>query len=90
MGYCVINIADDTVFISKLNIDGYDFSEKPDMEQHFILDSLVRSAASYGETKGVKKIETRFADFFDFFKKMGFTVDTDNCSGPISLIVNYH
>ena len=70
---------------------GYvDFTKaKPDPMTTFVLDTLMRSAASFGETNGMNHIRTAFPDFFDFFKQRGFAVAEDHAEAPMSLIVHY-
>ena len=62
---------------------------KPDPMTTFVLDTLMRSAASFGETNGMNHIRTAFPDFFDFFKQRGFAVAEDHAEAPMSLIVHY-
>ena len=90
LGSCCLQIKEDTAVLLKLNAGEYNFTEKPDTEQFFVLDSLVRSAASYAETKGAQNLETAFPDFFDFFKHMGFQADANHAFGTIHVIVKYH
>ena len=67
-----------------------DFTKaKPDPMTTFVLDTLMRSAASFGETNGMNHIRTAFPDFFDFFKQRGFAVAEDHAEAPMSLIVHY-
>ena len=39
------------------------------MEESFFVDTLMRSAASYGETNGADKIETTSNKYNNFLKK---------------------
>lgn len=91
LGYTVVGVRENTLTIYGFCVNGRsDFSaEQPDFEAVFILDTLMRSAASYGETNGADKIETTFPDFFDFFKKRGFTVLESSVETPMSTIVHY-
>lgn len=75
--------------ILRLTAEGYDFTEAPKGEAVFILDSLMRSAASYGENFGANRIETAFPDFFGFFKARGFDSDDAHAFTPMSTIVKY-
>lgn len=75
--------------INEMNANGYNYTEKPDMNSMFVLDFLLRSAASFGETNFATSIETTFPDFFDFFKSRGFKTDDAHAFGPMNLIVHY-
>lgn len=91
LGYAVAAVRKKTLVLYGFSVSGRtDFTgEKPDMETVFILDTLMRSAASFGEVNGAKKIETAFPDFFDFFKLRGFTVLETHAETPMSTIVRY-
>ena len=89
MGYVIVAVENDDLFIIKMNALGYSFEEKPNLEQIFILDSLMRSAASYGETFGANKITTLFPDFFDFFKLRGFDTDKISANTKMNTIIKY-
>lgn len=89
LGHAAVERKDGVLRILKLEAAGWDASKKPQGEQVFILDTLMRAAASYGETFGDEKIETTFPDFFGFFKSRGFETDEDHAFGPMSLIVKY-
>lgn len=89
LGWTAIELEGDTLRILALHAGEYDFSHRPQGEEIFILDSLMRSAASYGETFGAKKIETAFPDFFGFFKARGFDFDDVHAFTPMSTIVKY-
>ncbi|NBI17052.1 hypothetical protein D1841_03815 [Neglecta sp. X4] len=89
LGHAAVELWEDTLRILKLEAAGWDSSQKPQGEQIFILDTLMRSAASYGETFGAGKIETAFPDFFGFFQARGFETDDAHSFGPMSLIVKY-
>ncbi len=89
MGYAAVAVKEGKVFILKLWAEGYDPSQKPLGEALFILDSLMRAAASFGETKGANEVLTVFPDFWDFFKNRGFTVDETHAFTPMSTIVHY-
>ena len=90
LGWVALELDGSVLRILKLNAGNYDFSRKPQGEEVFILDSLMRSAASYGETFGANKIETGFPDFFDFFQARGFDSDETHAFTPMSTIVKYH
>jgi len=86
LGYVVVALEDDTLSVSGQT----DFTKaKPDPMTTFVLDTLMRSAASFGETNGMNHIRTAFPDFFDFFKQRGFAVAEDHAEAPMSLIVHY-
>ena len=48
VGYVVVRLEGSTLHLHKLQAFGYDGSERPQGETLFILDTLMRSAASYG------------------------------------------
>lgn len=89
LGLAAVELDGDTLRILALEAGGYGFERKPEGEEVFILDTLVRSAASYGEALGAGRIETAFADFFGFFKARGFAVEEGRAYGPVGLIVKY-
>ncbi len=89
LGWVAIDIKDRVLYLLRLSAGGYDFSGKPSAETIFILDTLVRSAASYAEDRGAVSIETTFPDFYDFFKLRGFTTDESHAFTPMSTIVRY-
>lgn len=90
LGWAAIELEGSILRILKLNAGDYDFSRKPQGEEIFILDSLMRSAASFGETFGASEIETAFPDFFGFFQARGFDSDETHAFTPMSTIVKYH
>lgn len=91
LGHVVVSLKEDTLWIHGFSVSGRrNFSaEKPDMGTVFILDTLMRSAASFGETNGANCIKTTFPDFFDFFKLRHFTVEADHAETPMTTIVHY-
>lgn len=89
VGYAAVELKDGILRVLKLSAGDYDFSEKPDMEESFVLDTLMRSAASYGEALGAFQIETAFPDFFGFFRARGFDADETHAFTPMSTIVKY-
>lgn len=89
MGWTAVELNGATLRILMLTAGDYNFTEKPDAEQTFILDTLMRSAASFGETFGADTIETAFADFYGFFKARGFDTDDTHAFTPMSTIVRY-
>ncbi len=88
-GWAAVSLDKGVLRILKLTAIGYDFSRKPQGEEAFILDTLVRSAASYGENFGAAFIETAFPDFFGFFAARGFETDDSHAFTPMSTIVKY-
>lgn len=89
LGTAAVELEDGVLRILSLRAQGYDFSEAPKGETLFILDSLMRSAASYGENFGADRIETAFPDFFGFFRARGFDSDETHAFTPMSTIVRY-
>lgn len=89
VGSVIVCLEDKALHIARLSVKGYDFTNSPDSETVFILDTLMRSAASYGEDHGADTIVTDFPDFFDFFRLRGFDVDETHAFTPMSTIVHY-
>ncbi len=89
IGWAAVELAGKAVRIVRLSAQGWDGSSRPDAQQTFILDTLMRSAASYGEVFGAGEIVTAFPDFFDFFKLRGFTQEEGCARTPMSTIVHY-
>ncbi len=89
VGSVIVCMEDKVLHIAHLSVKGYDFTNSPDSETVFILDTLMRSAASYGEDHGADTILTDFPDFFDFFRLRGFDVDETHAFTPMSTIVHY-
>lgn len=89
LGFAALELLGEKLRILKLEAAGYDFGEKPQGEASFVLDALLRAAASYGETFGATEIETAFPDFYGFFKARGFKADDTHAFGPMGLIVRY-
>lgn len=89
LGYAVVELQEKDLVIHKLSAGKYSFEKAPDVEEIFVLDSLMRSAASFGENFGADRIVTAFPDFFDFFKRRGFQVESDYACTPMSTIVHY-
>ena len=89
LGTAAVELRDGTLHILQMRAGEYDFSRKPQGEEAFILDTLLRSAASWGENFGAGEIVTAFPDFFDFFKARGFAADDTHAFTPMSTIVRY-
>lgn len=89
LGTVALELEGGVLRILNLAAENYDFSAAPKGETTFILDSLMRSAASYGETFGADQIETAFPDFFGFFQARGFDCDETHAFTLMSTIVRY-
>ena len=89
LGTVAVELRDGTLHILQMRAGEYDFPRKPQGEEAFILDTLLRSAASWGENFGAGEIVTAFPDFFDFFKARGFASDDSHAFTPMSTIVRY-
>ena len=89
VGYVIVDLEERTLHLRKLSVQGYAFAAPPQGESVFILDTLMRSAASYGEDHGADEIVTDFPDFFQFFKQRGFDADESHAFTPMSTIVHY-
>lgn len=53
----------------------------------FCADSLIRAAASYGETKGAERIVCRQEKLYPVLLAAGFTQEPEMCSAPMSALV---
>ncbi len=91
LGYVVAGVQAQTLCIHAFSVAGKtDFStEKPDAQTVFILDTLLRAAASFGEVHGADCIRTSFPDFFSFFARRGFKPHDAYVEAPMSVIVHY-
>lgn len=89
LGWVALELDGDVLRMLKFSVPGYDFGEKPQGETVFVLDALMRAAASFGETNGAARLETAFPDFYDFFRLRGFKTDETHAFGPVSLVVKY-
>lgn len=89
LGYVAVRVEGQELCILKLWAKGYHTAQKPNMEQTFVLDSLMRAAASFGEVNGASQIVTAFPDFWDFFQKRGFETDAFHAFTPMDTIVHY-
>ena len=85
-GYIFMTIKGDTVYFEKFILT----AEYSDMEKHFFLDFLMRSAASYAENRGIENMVSHDADMREFLLKKGFKEENDAVCAPISLIVHYN
>ena len=89
VGYVIVDLQEGPLLLRKLAAQGSACTQPPQGEELFILDTLMRSAASWGEDHGAEAIATCFPDFFGFFKARGFTVDEEHAFTPMSTIVRY-
>lgn len=91
LGAAVARVEGGTLLIDRLmTSSGVDLGkDAPDPEASFILDTLMRSAASFGEANGADRIEVPFPDRFGFFAARGFETGEDGAKAPMSLIVHY-
>ena len=89
VGWVAVELAGPAVRIVKMTAEGWDRQEKPSSDQIFVLDTLMRSAASYGEVFGAEEIVTAFPDRYDFFKLRGFRQEESCARAPMSTIVHY-
>lgn len=91
LGYAAVRLEGETLYLLKFGTgSGADLlAAAPDAEGAFLLDTLMRSAASFGEVHGAGRIETVFPDRFGFFAQRGFVVEQDHAEAPMSLIVHY-
>ena len=88
VGYVIVDLQEGTLLLRKLAAKWYDFTQPPRGEELFILATLMRAAASWGEDHGADAIATCFPDFFGFFKARGFTVDEEAINAAIEAAVN--
>lgn len=89
LGHVAVQLEGQVLHLLRFFVKNYDFSQRPDAETVFFLDTLMRSAASFGETHGANRIEVDFPDFFDFFRLRGFQSGEKGPMAPMSLIVSY-
>lgn len=91
LGWVITGLEARALVIYGFSVQGQsNFSaEKPGMETAFVLDTLLRAAASYGEVNGADAIRTVFPDFFDFFRARGFEAAENCVMAPMSVIVRY-
>lgn len=89
-GDVILRVQNETLCILRFSVNGYDLKQAPDLEQAFVLDALMRAAASYGENNGAAEITTAFPDFYDFLKRRGFKAAGGRMQTPMSTIVRYH
>ncbi len=89
LGRVYIALREKKLILLKFDLTaGCDF-ENLDFEEMFMLDSLMRSAASFGEINGALSMETESPIYNSFLEKKGFKVDDDKAYLSISSIVHY-
>lgn len=84
LGWVAVDLVELTLRMLKFHVE-----TENDMERNFYLDTLMRSAASYGETNGADRLETAGGEMNDFLRKRGFETDATHAFAPMSLIVHY-
>ena len=91
LGFVAAGLEGDALVVYGFSVGGRtDFSaEKPDAGTVFVLDALLRAAASFGEVHGARRIRTAFPDFYDFFRLRGFETDAAHAETPMETIVHY-
>ena len=89
MGWVAVELCENILRIHHFCVPEWQEAIKPNMEQTFLLDTLLRSASSYGENNGADEIVTSFPDFFDFLKRRGFLQEEGYAHTPMSTIVHY-
>lgn len=89
LGLAAVKVDGHTVYLLRLCAGEYDFTEPPQEEQAFVLDTLIRSAASYGETFGACLVKAVFPDFFEFLKIRGFHEEEGILAAPMNYFVHY-
>ncbi len=88
LGYVAIDLKDEYLRFLHFEIYADPNFTGGEMREMF-MDSLMRSAASYGEVNGATKICTLDNKNNAFFEKRGFTVDENHAFGEMDLIVKY-
>lgn len=91
LGHVAAGLHADALVVYGFSVGGRtDFAaEKPDAETVFVLDTLLRAAASFGEVHGARRIRTAFPDFYDFFRLRGFEALEQYAEAPMEAIVHY-
>ena len=87
LGYVACKLIGSTLLLIKFEVNGSE--NMASFEKDFYLDTLMRSAASFGENHGADSIETFDNKYNDFLKKKGFSTDLFHAFAPMSLIVHY-
>ncbi len=89
LGWVSLKIDGETLVIIKFELTGGFDINNLDMEQVFFLDSLMRSAASYGEVHGAVDIKTADNAYNAFLAKKKFLTDEQGAFILMSEIVKY-
>lgn len=84
LGWVAVDLIGSTLKMLEFHVEA-----QSDMERVFYMDTLMRSAASYGETKGADQLVSIATEWNDFFAKRGFRTDEEGAYAPMSLIVHY-
>ena len=71
VGYVIVDLQEGTLLLRKLAAKGYDFTQRPQGEELFILDTLMRSAASWGEDHGAERHRHLLPGLFRLFQGPG-------------------
>lgn len=87
LGFIAVDILNSTLRILDIQLENKGMLDQ--MSIKFYMDTLIRSAASYGEVHGAITIETTDNKNNNFFKAMGFSIDETHAFAPMSLIVHY-
>lgn len=89
LGTVALKIYERTLIIIDISLENDCDFENLNIEEDFFVDTLMRSAASYGETKGANFIETQDNKYNKILAKKGFTVDENHAFTKMSTIVHY-
>lgn len=89
IGWVSLKVEDENLYIIKIELNTKCDFENLDMEQSFYVDTLMRSAASYGEVHGARKIYTVDSLYNSFLIKKGFQIVDGVAFTPMSTIVHY-
>lgn len=89
LGTVAVVIREKTLVIINFSLANACDFENLSMEETFYIDTLMRSAASYGETHGARKIETTNSEYNTFLKRRGFKTDETHAFTDMSTIVHY-
>lgn len=87
-GTAVLALDGTVLKIYDIIVSGQDLSAL-DMMGKITADSLMRSAASYGEHFGADRIEAFVPALRDFFRAKGFKEENGCMAAPMSVIVHY-
>ena len=85
-GSAVLSVDGTVLKIYDITVCGQSLSSL-DMTGKFVADSLMRSAASYGEHHGAVRIEVYIPELNDFLQQKGFAPEETCMATPMSTIV---